>query len=331
MKFIGSKIIEKDLNGKVGVLICNLGTPESPKYWDVGRFLKEFLSDGRVIEIPKVIWWPILEFIIVPFRSRKSSKLYKSIWTKKGSPLMVYSQKLVNKLKKTSRGKQEYVLAMRYGKPAIDKSLLQLKNKGCDKLIVIPTFPQYSGTTSASVFDVVSDNLKKWRWVPGVKFINGYHNNKVYITALADTLKNPIKKHKPQKIVFTYHGIPSKNIERGDPYYLFCKETTKLVVKKLKLKPNQHITTFQSRFGPAEWLKPYTSDKMEELPKKGITNILIIAPGFSADCLETIEEIDEENKEIFMNAGGKYYNYIPCLNDSDKHVKVFKDIVKINS
>ena len=144
-------------------------------------------------------------------------------------------------------------------------------------------------------------------------------------------LKTQIKKHKPQKIVFTYHGIPKRNVEQGDPYYLFCKETTKLVVKKLKLQPNKYITTFQSRFGPAEWLKPYTSDKMEELPKKGITNILIIAPGFSADCLETIEEIDEENKEIFINAGGQHYNYVPCLNDSDKHAKVFKDIVNINS
>ena len=331
MKFVGSKITEKDTGGKVGVLICNLGTPESYQYLDVGRFLKQFLSDGRVIEIPKIIWWFILNLIILPFRSQKSSKLYKSIWTKQGSPLMVYSKRLVNKLKKTSKSDQEYILAMRYGKPEIDKALLELKSKGCDKLIVIPTFPQYSGTTSASVFDAVVDALKKWRWVPSLKFINGYHRNENYIAALADTLKAQIKKHKPQKIVFTYHGIPKRNVEQGDPYYLFCKETTKLVVNKLKLKPNKYITTFQSRFGPAEWLKPYTSDKMEELPKKGITNILIIAPGFSADCLETIEEIDEENKEIFMNAGGQHYNYVPCLNDSDKHAKVFKDIVNINS
>ena len=172
---------------------------------------------------------------------------------------------------------------MRYGKPEIDKALLELKNKGCDKLIVIPSFPQYSGTTSASVFDAVADTLKKWRWVPSVKFINGYHTNKNYVVALADTLKTAIKKHKPQKIVFTYHGIPKRNVEQGDPYYLFCKETTKLVAKELKLKTSQYITTFQSRFGPAESLKPYTSEKMEDLPKKGIKNVLIIAPGFSAD------------------------------------------------
>jgi len=331
MKFVGSKITKKEINGKVGVLICNLGTPESYKYWDVGCFLKQFLSDGRVIEIPKIIWWFILNLIILPFRSQKSSKLYKSIWTKKGSPLMIYSKRLVKKLKKSSGGKQEYVLAMRYGKPEIDKALLKLKNKGCDKLIVIPTFPQYSGTTSASVFDAVVDTLKKWRWVPSVKFINGYHKNKNYVAALADTLKPSIKKHKPQKIVFSYHGIPKRNVEQGDPYYLFCKETTKLVAKELKLKTSQYITTFQSRFGPAEWLKPYTSEKMEELPKKGIKNVLIIAPGFSVDCLETIEEIDEENKEIFMNAGGEHYAYVPCLNDTDRHVKVFKSIVKINS
>tara|TARA_B100000965_G_scaffold311448_1_gene271013 strand:+ start:293 stop:1288 length:996 start_codon:yes stop_codon:yes gene_type:complete len=331
MKFVGSKVTKKDINGKVGVLICNLGTPEGYKYWDVRRFLKQFLSDERVIEIPKVIWWFVLVLIILPFRPQKSSKLYKSIWTKKGSPLMIYSKGLVSKLKKISSGKQEYVLAMRYGKPEIDKALLELKNKGCDKLIVIPSFPQYSGTTSASVFDAVADTLKKWRWVPSVKFINGYHTNKNYVAALADTLKTAIKKHKPQKIVFTYHGIPKRNVEQGDPYYLFCKETTKLVAKELKLKSSQYITTFQSRFGPAEWLKPYTSEKMEELPKKGIKNVLIIAPGFSADCLETIEEIDEENKEIFMNSGGKYFTYVPCLNDTDRHVKVFTSIVKTNS
>ena len=254
MKFVGSKITKKEINGKVGVLICNLGTPESYKYWDVGWFLKQFLSDGRVIEIPKIIWWFILNLIILPFRSQKSSKLYKSIWTKKGSPLMIYSKRLVKKLKKSSGGKQEYVLAMRYGKPEIDKALLKLKNKGCDKLIVIPTFPQYSGTTSASVFDAVVDTLKKWRWVPSVKFINGYHKNKNYVAALADTLKPSIKKHKPQKIVFSYHGIPKRNVEQGDPYYLFCKETTKLVAKELKLKTSQYIQHFNLDLVPRNGL-----------------------------------------------------------------------------
>ena len=328
MKFVGSKITEKDISGKVGVLVCNLGTPESYGYWDVRRFLAQFLSDDRVIEIPKVIWWFILQIAILSLRPFKSGALYKSVWTKKGSPLMIYSKRLVNKLKKQSKGRQEYALAMRYGKPQVEKALLELKNKGCDKLIIIPTFPQYSGTTSASVFDAVVDTLKRWRWVPSVKFVSGYHSNEKYITALANSLKSPIRKHKPQKIVFTYHGIPRRNFDLGDPYYFFCHETTKFVAKKLKLNKRQYLTTFQSRFGPAEWLKPYTSDKMKELPTKGIKNIVVIAPGFSADCLETIEEIDEENKEIFMEAGGLTYNYVKCLNDSDSHVKIFQDIVK---
>jgi len=331
MKFVGEKVSEKKIQNKLGVLVCNLGTPKSYSYLDVRRFLKEFLSDQRVVEIPRILWILILNLFILSLRPFKSGKLYQSVWTKKGSPLMVFSESLVKKLQKRSTPNTEYVLAMRYGEPSISSSLLKLKKKGCNKVVVVPTFPQYSGTTSASVFDEVANVLKKWRWVPSVSYINGYHDNKEYISALAASLKSKITKHKPQKIVFTYHGIPKRNVEQGDPYYLFCKETTKLVAKELKLKQSQYITTFQSRFGPAEWLKPYTSEKMEELPKKGITNVLVIAPGFSADCLETIEEIDEENKEIFMNAGGKQYNYIPCLNDTDRHVKVFKNIVQINS
>ncbi len=331
MSFVGNKLNEKNVPDQIGVIICNLGTPKSYKYKDVRNFLKEFLSDGRVIEIPKIIWWFILYIFILSLRPFKSGKLYKSVWTKEGSPLMVYSKKLVNKLNIKAPSHIKYELAMRYGQPNMDKALLSLRKKKCDKIIIIPSFPQYSGTTSGSVFDAVSKILTKWRWVPSIIFVNGYHKDNFYIEALSKTLKDNIKKNKPDKIIFSYHGIPKRNIDKGDPYHFFCRQTTDLVVKKLNLLKKDYITSFQSRFGPAEWLKPYTSDIMRSLPKKGIKNILVIAPGFSADCLETIEEIDEENKDIFIDSGGEKFVYVPCLNDSDLQVNIFNEIVKRHS
>ncbi|MBH87722.1 MAG: ferrochelatase [Pelagibacterales bacterium] len=331
MNFLGEKIKENKMPNNVGVLICNLGTPESYGYLDVRKFLKEFLSDGRVVEIPKFLWWFILNLFILTLRPLKSGKLYKTVWMKEGSPLMVFSKRLVKRLNSNSENNIKYVLAMRYGNPSIEKGLLSLKKKGCDKIIIFPTFPQYSGTTSGSVFDAVTNVLKKWRWVPSLIFINGYHKDAGYVEAIAESLKKQIKIKKPQKIVFSYHGIPKRNMNKGDPYGFFCKETTELVAKKLKLKKEKYITTFQSRFGPDEWLQPYTSDKMEELPKRGIKNIIVLAPGFSADCLETIEEINEENKDIFIEAGGEDFAYIPCLNNSQLHASFIKNIVEKHS
>ena len=216
---------------------------------------------------------------------------------------------------------------MRYGNPNMEEALLSLKNKNCRKLIVLPMFPQYSGTTTGSIFDEVTRILSKWRWVPSLNFINSYHDNDYYINALADSISTHLQKNTPQKIIFTYHGIPKRNFDLGDPYQCYCQKTTRLVAEKLNLKEDEYMTTFQSRFGPAEWLKPYTSDTMEELPKKGIKNILVVAPAFSVDCLETIEEIDEENKEIFLNSGGQNFTYVPCLNDSDGHVNFLKQLI----
>ena len=320
MKFIGTQDYEHGRQKKIGVLICNLGTPESYKTRDVRSFLKEFLSDGRVIEIPKFIWWFILNGIILTFRPAKSAKLYKSVWTDKGSPLLVYSERILEKLKKTVTENIEIELAMRYGKPNMEKALLSLKDKNCQSLIILPLFPQYSGTTTGSVFDEVTRVLSKWRWVPALNFINSYHDHEGYISGLVATIKNKISNHMPQKIIFTYHGIPKRNFTLGDPYQCFCQKTTRLVAEKLNLKEEEYTTTFQSRFGPAEWLKPYTSETMERLPSEGIKDIMVIAPAFSVDCLETIEEIDEENKEIFLKAGGNKFHYIPCLNDSDEQI-----------
>ena len=327
MKFIGEENFKHQNRQKIGVLICNLGTPESYQTKDVRRFLRQFLSDGRVIEIPKIIWWFILNGIILTLRPSKSAKLYKSVWTKEGSPLLVFSKKLIEKLKLVTNDDCEVELAMRYGNPNMEEALLSLKNKNCRKLIVLPMFPQYSGTTTGSIFDEVTRILSKWRWVPSLNFINSYHDNDYYINALADSISTYLQKNTPQKIIFTYHGIPKRNFDLGDPYQCYCQKTTRLVAEKLNLKEDEYMTTFQSRFGPAEWLKPYTSDTMEELPKKGIKNILVVAPAFSVDCLETIEEIDEENKEIFLNSGGQNFTYVPCLNDSDGHVNFLKQLI----
>ena len=327
MKFVGEEDFKHQNRQKTGVLICNLGTPETYKTKDVRRFLRQFLSDGRVIEIPKIIWWFILNGIILTLRPSKSAKLYKSVWTKEGSPLLVLSKKLTEKLKKSVGDSCEVELAMRYGNPSMESALMSLKNKNCRKLIVIPMFPQYSGTTTGSIFDEVARVLSKWRWVPSLSFVNSYHDQPEYINALADSLSNHIKNNSPQKIIFTYHGIPKRNFDLGDPYQCYCQKTTRLVAEKLNLEDDTYITTFQSRFGPAEWLKPYTSDTMGELPLQEVKNVLVVAPAFSVDCLETIEEIDQENKEIFLKAGGEKFTYAPCLNDSIGQVNLLKAII----
>ena len=327
MKFVGEEDFKHQDRQKTGVLICNLGTPETYKTKDVRRFLRQFLSDGRVIEIPKIIWWFILNGIILTLRPSKSAKLYKSVWTKEGSPLLVLSKKLTEKLKKSVGDSCEVELAMRYGNPSMESALMSLKNKNCRKLIVIPMFPQYSGTTTGSIFDEVARVLSKWRWVPSLSFVNSYHDQPEYINALADSLSNHIKNNSPQKIIFTYHGIPKRNFDLGDPYQCYCQKTTRLVAEKLNLEDDTYITTFQSRFGPAEWLKPYTSDTMSELPLQEVKNVLVVAPAFSVDCLETIEEIDQENKEIFLKAGGEKFTYAPCLNDSSGQVNLLKAII----
>ena len=327
MKFVGEEDFKHQNRQKTGVLICNLGTPETYKTKDVRRFLRQFLSDGRVIEIPKIIWWFILNGIILTLRPSKSAKLYKSVWTKEGSPLLVLSKKLTEKLKTSVGDSCEVELAMRYGNPGMESALMSLKNKNCRKLIVIPMFPQYSGTTTGSIFDEVARVLSKWRWVPSLSFVNSYHDQPEYINALADSLSNHIKNNSPQKIIFTYHGIPKRNFDLGDPYQCYCQKTTRLVAEKLNLEDDTYITTFQSRFGPAEWLKPYTSDTMGELPLQEVKNVLVVAPAFSVDCLETIEEIDQENKEIFLKAGGEKFTYAPCLNDSSGQVNLLKAII----
>ncbi|MGV2873258.1 ferrochelatase [Colwellia sp. E150_009] len=336
-KHEGSQTNKKPV-AKTGVLLTNLGSPAAPTTGAVRKYLREFLSDPRVVEIPRLIWLSILYGIILVVRPKKSAKLYQSIWIDQGAPLLVISkdqqQKVSAKLQEKYGSDVIVDLAMRYGEPSIASVLRKFQQQGVDNIVVLPLYPQYAGPTTASTFDAVSKELKKWRYVPSLSFINSYHNNKGYINALANTVEEHIQKQgKPDKLVLSYHGMPELFYQWGDPYYDFCQVTTNLLKQELLARAEQSVTTtklsltdevfvmtFQSRFGKAEWLKPYTDETLASLAKAGHKHIAIMSPAFSADCLETLEELEHENREVFMQAGGQEYHYIPALNDRDDHI-----------
>jgi ferrochelatase len=325
---------EGRFNKKTGILVTNLGSPDAPTSKALRVYLAEFLSDPRIVEIPRLIWLMILHGIILRVRPKKSAKAYASIWTENGSPLIHISQQQADKIAeklKANNHNVEVELAMRYGNPSIEAGLEKLRDKGITRIIVFPLYPQYSSPTTGSTFDAIANVLKKWRWVPELHFINGYHTNPLYIESLANSIQEDLDKNgTPQKIVFSYHGMPKQFLDHGDPYHCLCHQTTRLVVEKLGLDKDLVMTTFQSRFGKAEWLKPYTDATLESFPKQGIRDIAIISPAFSADCLETLEELEEENREIFEEAGGEKYRYIAALNDRDDHIDALYDVLKPN-
>nr|WP_247664779.1 ferrochelatase [Pseudoalteromonas sp. MMG010] len=320
-------------NKKTGILLTNLGSPDAPTAAALRTYLREFLSDPRIVEIPRLLWMIILHGIILRVRPKRSAKLYKSIWTENGSPLTHITKqqrdKLDTLLKQQGYSETDVVMAMRYGNPSIEAGLKTLRNKGYTRIIVLPLYPQYSSPTVGSTFDAVANVLKKWRWVPELHFVSGYHKNPLYIESLANSISEDLNAHGvPQKLVFSYHGMPQLFLERGDPYYCLCMQTTRLVIEKLGLEKDQVISTFQSRFGKAQWLQPYTDATLEGFPEQGIKDIAIISPAFSADCLETLEELEAENREIFEHAGGEKYRYIPALNDRDDHINALIDVLK---
>ena len=319
--------------GKTGVLIINLGTPDSTNWFDIRKYLKEFLSDRRVIEVNPVIWKIILNLFILTFRPSKTAKAYKEIWMKKEdmSPLLYYTK---NQSEKTSqllqKGNVVLDFAMRYGNPSIKKKIHQLHEMGCENLIILPLYPQYAAATTATVCDEVYRTLMKMRWQPSLKIIPHYESNPLYIDALVNSINKKINEieWKPDLIIASYHGIPKKYFDKGDPYHCYCHKTTRLISEKfnsIKIK-----TTFQSRFGPQEWLQPYTDKTLENLPKEGIKNILTICPGFSSDCVETLEEILIQGKESFLKAGGLNFDMVPCLNDNDDHIFLIKSLIENN-
>jgi len=320
---------------KTGILLTNLGSPDEPTAKALRIYLREFLSDPRIVEIPRLVWMMILHGIILRVRPKRSAKLYKSIWTEHGSPLThitrLQRDKLSASLKTQGYVNTEVVMGMRYGNPSIESGLEELREKGFTRIVVFPLYPQYSSPTTGSTFDAVANVLRKWRWVPELHFINGYHKNTAYIESLARSISEDLEKNgMPQKLVFSYHGMPKQFLDNGDPYHCLCLQTTRLVVEKLGLDNERVMTTFQSRFGKAEWLKPYTDATLESFPEQGIKDVAIISPAFSADCLETLEEIESENREIFEGAGGEKYRYIAALNDRDDHIEAMVDILKPN-
>jgi protoporphyrin/coproporphyrin ferrochelatase len=316
--------------GKTGILLINLGTPDSTSWWDIRKYLKEFLSDKRVIEVNPILWKVILNLFILTFRPSKTAHAYKKIWRKETneSPLLYFTRSQAKKLNnKIGNDKIIIDFAMRYGNPSIKSKLNFLKDKGCENIIVLPLYPQYAAATTATVCDEVYRSLMGMRWQPSLQVIPHYESEPAYIEALTKSLERKLENisWKPDLIISSYHGIPKKYFDKGDPYHCYCHKTTRLMKEKFNLIDIQ--LTFQSRFGPQEWLTPYTDKTLESLPENGVKNLLVICPGFASDCVETLEEIDIQGREIFLNSGGKNFDLIPCLNDSSDHIDLFEKLI----
>ena len=316
--------------GKTGILLVNLGTPDSTSWWDIRKYLKEFLSDRRVIEVNPIIWQFILNVFILTFRPSKTAHAYKQIWITETneSPLRYFTKRQTDKLKNKIINKQIHIdFAMRYGNPSIKNKLISLKENGCESIIVLPLYPQYAAATTATVCDEVYRCLMSMRWQPSLQIVPHYESNPMYIEALAQSIRKKVSEisWKPDLIVASYHGIPKSYFDKGDPYQCYCQKTSRLLKEQFKEIPIE--TTFQSRFGPQEWLQPYTDKTLEKLPSEGKKNVLVICPGFSSDCVETLEEINIQGKESFMDKGGKNFDLIPCLNDSADHINLIENLV----
>lgn len=322
---------------RTGIMLINLGTPEAPTRSAVKVYLQQFLSDPRVVEIPRLVWWFILYGIILPIRSGASAKKYASIWLKEGSPLLVYSLAQARGLQQRFAKSNPDImvdLAMRYGKPAIAEVLERFQQENVERLLLLPLYPQYSATTSASSFDEVFKVLKRWRNQPELRLVKHYHDNSAYIEALRCQIDAYWSKHgrpdfaKGAKLVMSFHGLPKRNLMKGDPYHCECLKTGRLLGEALGLDSNSYSVTFQSRFGRAEWLKPYTAISLENLGREACPHIDIVCPGFPADCLETLEEIAMEGQEIFHEHGGGDYRYIPCLNNDPQFISALEQIAQ---
>ncbi len=312
---------------KLGVLLANLGTPDEPTPKAVKRFLSQFLHDHRVVDLTRWIWCPLLHGVILPLRSPRVAKLYQSVWMDEGSPLLVYSKRQQEKLQQ--RLDYPVELGMTYGNPSLLSGVQALRDQGVEKIIVLPLYPQYSATTTAAVFDGLAKAMKTQRVLPEIDFITDYHDHPLYIRALADKVRSSwSEKGQGDVLICSYHGIPKRYADHGDIYPQHCQQTTHLLAQELGLSDQQVMMTYQSQFGKEEWLQPYTDKTMQALPSQGMKKIDILCPAFSVDCLETLEEISEENKHLFLEAGGEAFNYIACLNDSDLHIEMMVDLIQ---
>lgn len=326
MKYIGEPDYQHGSESKLGILLVNLGTPDDTSVPAVRRYLKQFLSDPRVVEVARPLWWLILNGIILRIRPSRTAKAYETVWDKDtGSPLLSIGKKQTAAVQQKVSGyftdSPNVALAMRYGNPSVASALDDLRKANVRRLLVLPLYPQYSGSTVASVFDEVTNQLKKTRWIPETRFINQYFDDPNYIEALAESVRESWQTNgQAQQLVMSFHGIPQRYRTSGDPYFCQCQATARLLAAKLSLSSDQFQVVFQSRFGREPWLQPYCDKTLEKLPSQGIKSVDLICPGFSSDCLETIEEINVENREIFIEAGGEKFHYIDALNDRDAHI-----------
>ncbi|MCB1985109.1 MAG: ferrochelatase [Burkholderiales bacterium] len=321
--------------GKTGVLLINLGTPDAPTKEALRPYLREFLSNRRVIEIPRLIWWPILYGVILPFRPKQSAEKYALIWSQEGSPLKVHTERqtqlLAQALQADTNPAPMVEYAMNIGNPSVASVLNKMRSAGCDRILVIPLFPQYAASSTAAAMDAVFDALKHMRNMPAIRTVKQYHDHPGYIAALAQNVRDYWSEHgRPDKLIISFHGVPRRNLDKGDPYHCFCQKTGRLLAEALNLSADQYQVCFQSRFGRAQWLQPYTAETLEQLGKAQTNRVDIVCPGFVSDCLETLEEIAIEGKKIFTEAGGKEYHYIPCLNERDDWIAALTDIAKSN-
>ena len=332
MAYVSSPQFRHDGTERIGVLLVNSGTPASLATRDVRQFLKGLLSDPRVVELPRALWLPILHGLILPVRPYLSARKYARIWTPAGSPMTKISEELRAEL--TSALAQRMLapfsveLGMLYGKPTVSSSLLRLRDSGAQRILVVPLFPQYCGATTGAVYDQVSAELRRWRWLPELRFVAEYHDHPGYIEALRASVAQHWQAHgRTERLLISFHGIPERYFHRGDPYFCKCQKTARLLAEELMLRDEQWSVSFQSRFGADRWLSPYTADVLTELPKGGVSELTVICPGFAVDCLETLEEIAIENRERFLAAGGRRLLYVPALNARAEHARALCDLV----
>jgi ferrochelatase len=326
MKYFGQPDFQHTEIPAIGVLLANLGTPDAPDSPALRRYLREFLLDPRVIEMNRFAWWLILHLFVLTTRPPKSAALYRKVWTPEGSPLLVISRRqaaaLETALRREVGNPLHVAVAMRYGNPSVKAAMRELAAKGCRRMLVLPFYPQYSAVTTGSTVDAVAAEIMSWRWMPEIRTINGYHDEPAYIRALAASIRDAWADGGPaEKLLFSFHGIPQRYFLAGDPYFCHCHKLARLTAEELALPADRWQVSFQSLFGREEWLKPYTDKTIQEMAKSGIRSLDVVCPGFSADCLETLEEIDEQNREIFLHAGGERYRYIPALNDRPDHIQ----------
>ncbi len=316
---------------RTGVLLVNLGTPDAPTAAALRPYLKQFLSDPRVVEIPRLIWWPILNGIILNTRPKASARKYASVWMDEGSPLKVHTERqaklLAGYLLKAGHGELDIAYAMRYGKPSIADTLNGMRSRGCTRILVVPMYPQYSASTTATVIDEVGRCLAHWRNQPEIRFVRSFQDDPGYIAALVASVREHWAVHgEPDRLLLSFHGVPRRSLDLGDPYHCECHKTGRLVAEGLGVASERVLVTFQSRFGKAEWLKPYTQPTLEALAAQGVGRVDVMCPGFVADCLETLEEIAMECKEAFLEKGGKVFHYIPCLNERHEWMQALSEL-----